>query len=88
MATITPPEQTEYSSDREAACRAALKPSFDEIARRSSVSIAAAAGPDMPPEFADLIRRAENAGWSSEEARSAIRALAHELLGAQGATFD
>ncbi|CAN7210463.1 hypothetical protein LJR235_000642 [Pararhizobium sp. LjRoot235] len=67
---------------------AAIRPSFDDLVEMSGVSVAAAAGADMPEAFVALAHRAQSVGWRYEDAEEAIRQLAREKLGAQGAAFD
>lgn len=65
----------------------AIRPSFDDL-EMSGVSVAAAAGADMPEAFVALAHRAQSVGWRYEDAEEAIRQLAREKLGGQGAEFD
>jgi hypothetical protein len=66
----------------------AIRPSFDDLVEMSDVSVAAAAGATMPEAFVALARRAQSVGWRYEDAEEAIRTLAREKLGAEGAAFD
>ena len=66
----------------------AIRPSFDDLVELSDISLGAAAGTDMPEALTALARRAESVGWNLEDAREAIRQLAREWLGAEGATYD
>lgn len=66
----------------------AIRPSFDDLVDMSGVSVAAAAGAHMPEAFVALAHRAQSVGWRYEDAEEAIRQLAREKLGAQGAEFD
>ena len=83
MKSIPGPETTAETDAKEA-----IRPSFDDLVDLSDISLGAAAGTDMPEALVALARRAESVGWDFEAAKDAIRQLARERLGAEGAAYD
>ena len=85
---VEPPrDQAEYSG-RDMDCVAALRPSVADLAVAFPEELSGAMAGDMSGEFAELVRRAEEAGWGREEVEAAIRQLAREQEGARGTLFD
>ncbi len=75
------PRQAGNYPDRDIGCQEALEESFLELAKRLSPNnIVNAAGGKLVPVLADLAQRAENAGWTLEEAEVAISELSQNLL--------
>ncbi|WP_026614541.1 hypothetical protein [Ensifer aridi] len=85
---ISPPQQSSDYPGRQADCMAALRPAVSDMAATSQDSIVAAMGGEMTDELRDLAHKAEDAGWTFEEASAAIEALAREYEGAKATIFD
>jgi hypothetical protein len=85
---ISSPERADDYPGRGADCMAALRPSVAELAVTSGDALSTVIKGEMPDSYADLVRRAGEAGWNEDEARDAVRALARELEGVKGAVFD
>ena len=85
---IEPPRQAADYSGRDADGIAALRPSVADLAVAFPEALSAAMRGNLCGEFADLVRRAEAAGWRRDEAEVAIRQLAREQQGARGTFLD
>ncbi|MCZ4091305.1 hypothetical protein [Sinorhizobium psoraleae] len=85
---ISRPQQSSDYPGRQTDCVAALRPAVSELATTSQDSIVAAIGGEMTDELLALAHRAEEAGWTFEEASAAIETLAREYEGAKGTIFD
>ncbi|MQW88307.1 hypothetical protein [Sinorhizobium saheli] len=85
---ISQPRGASDYPGREADCIAALRPAVSELAATSQESIVAAMGGELTGELLELAHRAEEAGWTADEASAAIEVLAREYEGAKGTIFD
>lgn len=85
---ISRPRQPSDYPGRQTDCIAALRPAVSDLAATSQDSIVAAIGGEMTDELLALAHRAEEAGWTLDEASAAIEALAREYEGAKGTIFD
>ncbi|MCA1439550.1 hypothetical protein I6F07_04795 [Ensifer sp. IC4062] len=85
---IPRPRQTSDYPGRQTDCVAALRPAVSDMAATSQDSIVAAIGGEMTDELLALAHRAEEAGWTFDEASAAIETLAREYEGAKGTIFD
>ena len=86
-AIASPKSAADYPG-RDADCLAALRPSVADLSTTSGEPLATVLDGEIPEAFAKLVRRAEQVGWTKEEAEAAVRHLARELEGAKGAIFD
>jgi hypothetical protein len=73
---------------RQVDCVAALRSAVADLASTSQDSIVAAMGGEITDELLALAHKAEEAGWSFDEACDAIERLAREYEGAKGTIFD
>ena len=85
---ISSPQQAGDYPERDMDCLAALRPSVADLATTSADTVSAVMAGDLPEPFAEVARRAEQAGWRRAEAEAAIRHLAREYEGAKGTIFD
>ncbi|HEV7249895.1 MAG TPA: hypothetical protein VGN93_23200 [Shinella sp.] len=84
---ISSPRQAGDYAGRDSDCLASLRPSVADLVGSGEILATIIAG-GMTGTVADLVRRAERAGWTQREAETAIRSLAREFEGAKGAIFD
>ncbi len=85
---IEPPRSAGGYPGRDVDCIAALRPSVADLATAPDEALPAIFAGGSPPEFVELVRRAEEAGWEPAEADAAIRQLVREQEGARGTIFD
>lgn len=86
-----PPMQSIHRPDGDVTVKnavEAIRPSFNDLVTLADVSVEAAARPGLPEAFIALARRAHSMGWNLDVAEEAIRQLAKEYLGGQGAFAD
>jgi hypothetical protein len=78
---LNKPRQAGPYPDRDIACQEALEEVFLELAKGlKPENIKQAAGGSLVPVLAGLAKRAEETGWTLEEAEVAIGELSQNLL--------
>lgn len=81
MSKLSRPRTTGPYPDRDIACQEALEQAFLDLAKGLTPdNIVEAASGTMSPVLFSLAKRAEQAGWTFEEAEVAISELAQNLL--------
>jgi hypothetical protein len=81
MLILNKPRSSGPYPDRDIACQEALEQAFLELAKGLTPdNITETAGGHLPPVLAGLAKRAEDVGWTLEEAEVAISELAQNLL--------
>ncbi|CDN51136.1 hypothetical protein [Neorhizobium galegae] len=81
MFVLNKPRSSGPYPDRDIGCQEALEQPFLELAKGLTPdNVAETAGGNLPPVLKGLALRAENVGWTVEEAEVAISELAQNLL--------
>lgn len=76
------------SSARAQGCEEAIRPAFTRLVEAGELDLATAIGPELPANLDPLVTTAEAEGWERDEVEQAVRTLAQQRLGAEGAAID